>query len=388
MPNSRGAHPSFQNPQWHSQQAQIQPTASRFPNQVSQSHFNGSHRASDFTGSHGSSQGPYDNGMSKSQVEWHSPKVEVAPPVPSFGIQLPAKPLPQGKPTERKSLNQRSKKRRKINQLGLTPHGEVQDDSEDEDIDEEVAFSKLSEPSRVEYNGKTFALGSLAEIKAWISERKKRWPSKTRIAEKAREEDKRRQERKDAVKRLFGGNKEDERRAKGEQQLNPNDRDASETGKLSKSRIRNRRRKINRSSARTREASEDGSKKVSNFVSLSSSADTPKAEDSQTSSDVPDEQSSKVPVPEPPPSSEGGKKGQVCQLWLGNKCKFGAKCKYKHQRTEDDRPKASNQRPHGKVSLRERLLLQQREEDYALALKAIKYLGSQGFFDQTESEKN
>lgn len=78
------------------------------------------------------------------QPHINKPKVQVAPAVPSFGfalpqapdLTLPSKPLAAGETNEKR----RNKKKRKTNQLGLTPKGE-QHESSDEDIDEEAAYA-------------------------------------------------------------------------------------------------------------------------------------------------------------------------------------------------------------------------------------------------------
>jgi hypothetical protein len=69
------------------------------------------------------------------------PKVPVPPAIPSFGFSLPAKPPPVDiapVPTPQKP---NKKKQRKNNILGLTPQGEVHENSDD-DIDEEAVFAQ------------------------------------------------------------------------------------------------------------------------------------------------------------------------------------------------------------------------------------------------------
>jgi hypothetical protein len=60
----------------------------------------------------------------------------VPPAVPSFGLALPDKP-----PTVQNQTKKLRKKKRKHNQLGLTPMNEDHESSEEEDPDEE---SKLA----------------------------------------------------------------------------------------------------------------------------------------------------------------------------------------------------------------------------------------------------
>ncbi|KAJ9646602.1 hypothetical protein H2199_002651 [Coniosporium tulheliwenetii] len=71
----------------------------------------------------------------------------------------------------------KEEKRRKHNQLGLTPKGEEHEDSEDE-IDEEAAFANAGGATPT-------------DLAAWIEERKNRFPTKARIEEKEKEKERR-----------------------------------------------------------------------------------------------------------------------------------------------------------------------------------------------------
>ena len=73
-------------------------------------------------------------------------KVDVAPVVPSFGFALPTVSQ-QPRSSVDAVDNSSKKKKRKFNQLGLTPKSEEHEDSEDGDVDEEAAFQKASEGS-------------------------------------------------------------------------------------------------------------------------------------------------------------------------------------------------------------------------------------------------
>jgi hypothetical protein len=105
--------------------------------------------------------------------------------VPSFGNPLPSKP-PLAADTAAGSKAKR--KRRKHNQLGLTPHANDQESSEDEGAEDEE--SKLAQsvsekaPLEVSYKGQTSKLESASDIAAWIAERKKKFPTQARIEER------------------------------------------------------------------------------------------------------------------------------------------------------------------------------------------------------------
>lgn len=113
-----------------------------------------------------------------------APRVPAPPPVPSFGNPLPLKP-PAPADTTRKP----KKKKRKHNQLGLTPKAEEHESSEEEDdADEESRLAAggaaASAALQVTYRGRTSKLQSSADIAAWIEERKKRFPTQARIEER------------------------------------------------------------------------------------------------------------------------------------------------------------------------------------------------------------
>ena len=70
----------------------------------------------------------------------HPPNTEVAPAVPSFGAQLSASILP---PRSQEQTKRPKKRRRKYNQLGLTPKTEDHESSEEEEdaVDEEAKLA-------------------------------------------------------------------------------------------------------------------------------------------------------------------------------------------------------------------------------------------------------
>ncbi|MCJ1249210.1 hypothetical protein MMC30_006433 [Trapelia coarctata] len=110
----------------------------------------------------------------------------MAPPaVPAFGA--PAVGTPSVAP---EAGQKPKKKKRKHNQLGLTPKSEEHESSEEEDIDEEskLAAMQLSSSNlalQFTYKGQLATLNSPSDIAAWIEERKKRFPTKKRAEEAA-----------------------------------------------------------------------------------------------------------------------------------------------------------------------------------------------------------
>ncbi|KAL8720666.1 MAG: hypothetical protein Q9225_002495 [Loekoesia sp. 1 TL-2023] len=133
----------------------------------------------------------YFNGRGRADAagSFHDPsrKIQVAPAVPSFGNPLPTKP-----PAPQEEAKKIKKKKRRVNQLGLTPKTEDYiSSSAEEDADEElklaatVAGSGTSDQElKFTYKGQTSTLQSSTEIASWIEERKKRFPTAARKAEK------------------------------------------------------------------------------------------------------------------------------------------------------------------------------------------------------------
>ncbi|KAJ5180430.1 hypothetical protein N7492_003640 [Penicillium capsulatum] len=109
-----------------------------------------------------------------------APRCPAPPPVPSFGNPLPSKPPP---PADGLAA-QNPKKKRKFNQLGLTPKTEEHESSDEEDIDEESKLASSTAPLQFTYRGRTATLQSASDIVAWIAERRKKFPTQARVEEK------------------------------------------------------------------------------------------------------------------------------------------------------------------------------------------------------------
>ncbi|EER28616.1 Zinc finger CCCH type domain containing protein [Coccidioides posadasii C735 delta SOWgp] len=202
-------------------------------------------------------------------------------PVPSFGNPLPSKP-----PAAVDATRKPKKKRRKYNQLGLTPKAEEHESSEDEDdVDEETKLAtQITENElKITYRGRTATLQSAAEITAWIEERKQRYPTIARVeerkkelqerklareAKKAEQEEQRRQREADARKRG------ERRKAKTEEQkLDP--ADAAEKAKLKAEKLR---RKLIKEEKRVARAEAAAAKARRAAEALASEADGGTAE--------------------------------------------------------------------------------------------------------------
>lgn len=109
-----------------------------------------------------------------------APRCPAPPPVPSFGNPLPSKPPPPADTLVAQNL----KKKRKFNQLGLTPQTEEHESSDEEEVDEESKLASSTAPLQFTYKGRTATLQSASDIAAWISERRKKFPTQARVEEK------------------------------------------------------------------------------------------------------------------------------------------------------------------------------------------------------------
>ncbi|KAJ5628306.1 hypothetical protein N7490_010534 [Penicillium lividum] len=113
------------------------------------------------------------------------PRTPAPPSVPSFGNPLPCKPPPAADATRKPN-----KRKRTQNMLGLTPKTEEHESSEEEEVaDEESKVASDAGPLQFTYKGRTATLQSPNDIAAWIAERKKRFPTAARIAEKKKAEE-------------------------------------------------------------------------------------------------------------------------------------------------------------------------------------------------------
>ncbi|KAK7549673.1 hypothetical protein IWX50DRAFT_620244 [Phyllosticta citricarpa] len=319
------------------------------------------------------------------------PKIAAPPAVPSFAFQLPtANPEAH---VERVSKNN---KKRKFNQLGLTPRSDVHEDSEGEDVDEEAKFS--SGVLQFEYKGRSSTLKTNADIAAWVAERKKMWPTRARILEKQKAEDELRKAREE--KRRNAEAKDNKSKAK-EAPANKRKRENDDRKNMEKhlAKAEKLRKKLERAEAKLNGAAsitaksqplespgevvadvetetpqlhkaskanlvgydsdddEQTSDAESSVISSDSSdssteTDSESSSDDDSDSDAPpeEESSAKRPVKVAPPARKPARN----QL-----------------------PKQTTKKEAKRLTLRERMVEQEQQQEAELALEAIKFLGDQ-----------
>ncbi|KAL8664806.1 MAG: hypothetical protein Q9168_007838 [Polycauliona sp. 1 TL-2023] len=179
---------------------------------------------------------------------------QVAPAVPSFGNPLPVKPpAPQVE-----SKNSKKKKKRRINQLGLTPKtDEHVSSSEEDDMDEEsklaatVPAASTVQQLQFTYKGQTSTLQNPDDIASWLEERRKRFPTAAKKAEKEERLRKEREEREEKrrAERLL----ERQKRTleKDKQDVQQDKQDAAAKAKLKVEKLRKRLEKEERRIAKS-----------------------------------------------------------------------------------------------------------------------------------------
>ncbi|KUL85610.1 hypothetical protein ZTR_08912 [Talaromyces verruculosus] len=355
------------------------------------------------------------------------PRPTAPPAVPSFGVPLPAKP-PLPAETSRQA---QKKKKRKFNQLGLTPKTEEHESSDEEDdADEESrlasAAGNLAGPLQFTFRGRTSTLNSATDIQSWIEERKRRFPTQARIEEKkrAQEEAKRQKElQREEARRKQQELKEQREQARREAQEKKDvGSDPMDAALKAKAKAEKLRKKLLKEERRLQKAEADAERarlvaeasqqhpltdatsdtkeplaptdtvdENQSIVSESASSD----EDSDD--DVPEEMSSRRQGPErvPPPPREGQPKPRKpCRdFQRRGKCPRGSHCRYSHDPSTEGadkarptvKPGAGAKQP-AKRGLFQMLVEQEIQARDRQVMEAISWLGSQGLLEEPELE--
>lgn len=246
-------------------------------------------------------------------------------------------------------------------------------------------------------------MSSPQDIAAWIAERKRRFPTKARIAEtlavKAKELDQPRRVQADH-RRQRQQPREATRKLKKEHPW-PGPQTRDQKGQKQNMHAvtgvkRGKRRgdyQLGRTDALSRDIS-DGEVETSDETSSDGVSDdectssSGSSEASNSSDEAPAEQSSKVPVPAIEAAkaelSQKIKTNKVCKYMLkSGKCRKGKQCRYRHDVLSDEFWSSMNNdclEAEGptKLSLYERLLAQQRDQEDREILHCIIHLGDRG----------
>lgn len=121
------------------------------------------------------------------------PAPPAAPSVPSFGALI--LPMSGNAPSNQPNGHQTSMTRNQnqkptAKSIGLTPGDKVEAENfsdsaqEDNDVDEEAQCAELGTKLTFEHNGEVMSLNNEADLAVWREERRKKWPTSNRVAEK------------------------------------------------------------------------------------------------------------------------------------------------------------------------------------------------------------
>jgi len=311
--------------------------------------------------------------------------------------------------TSRNAHGSKLKKQRDTNALGLTPASDLpdldlsSDDDEDEDIDEEAVFSRHENLSlTIEHNGTLVKLQTEDDLKAWIEERRRMFPTQRRIAEKRDEVRHRIQERmrieQETQQALSGAQSSTNRDQRPWTKPLPPPaavrRDDKARSGLVVAKINDTEESLQSaqptdpspvSPPTSRDPLAAGVTHSSSSSSDSSSDDDDDDTSSSSDSDSAPEETSARPSSGPaaisPPSPRTAKPKPICRAFRDKgHCKYGDKCFRVHEARPPKKAKTSTDSPHGHKTLYQRLREQEGDEENKLAVQAIKYLGDMGFF--------
>ncbi|KAG9188158.1 hypothetical protein G6011_02081 [Alternaria panax] len=320
-------------------------------------------------------------------------KAAVPPQIPSFGFSLPPPPVVRS-----------DNKKRKVN-LGLSQQPVPDESSDEEDIDEEVAYTEKLKGGgfAFEHNGETISIQTGAEVAAWIKDRRRNFPTEKRANEKAEETARKRAAELDFLRRVSGKPPREDNIDTPNPRTKPREKRQDDKAKKEdgvKHDADNRRqeelaalrKKLHESMVKKQSApnivdlglgyeSETESEAESSVLSDSSVVSSSEEDESESEADdsdeAPETTSSKlapppIRVPPPPraPRKAETKSVGVCTNWKRNgRCPYFSKCRYQHPPKEDEKL----------PGLYERMVEQELVRADQLALDAIKYLGQNGF---------
>ncbi|KAF2085685.1 hypothetical protein K490DRAFT_67565 [Saccharata proteae CBS 121410] len=333
------------------------------------------------------------------------PKVQAAPAVPSFGFSLPTV-KPEVPIAAGASDQAQGTKKRKFNQLGLTPRSEVLVESEEEEVDEEQKFANVGGVLQFEYKGRSSTLKSPEEIAAWIEERKKRFPTKARIEEKAKLDAEKKVARQQMADRVTAEKKAHEKsvsdkRKKQKTQPEANDDDrrrkTMEKHLRKAEKLRKQLQQEEEKAARAARAANPVGQGQSTKAKLLEAGSKPSlglAYDSEDSHDEDDESeddassvvsSSSEDISsdsdetsddsddsDAPPDEETSVKRPIKVAPPARKPREGPQPKPARKERQKDQPQK-------RQTLRDRWVEQEKREEAKQALQAIKFLGESGF---------
>ncbi|CZS89414.1 uncharacterized protein RAG0_00826 [Rhynchosporium agropyri] len=266
--------------------------------------------------------------------------------------------------------NGKKKKKRRTNTLGLTPNGVEHEDSEDEvdDADEEARLVTLLGPDTPQLP---------TNLEEWLAERRSKFPTKARREAAAEEFRQRREQEREARQR----NKSEKtiKKEEGESKLEIQQRKAEKLRRELEKAERKIQESMLGSSKRKRENGDEGDDARGQV----SDEDSDGSSNSGSEDSKPEADSSRQKGPYRISQPSKSQLQRHCKYYsTGGTCGKKGKCRFVHDvevRNQALRDKEANG---GKMTLAQRLILNDTAKDDLTILKSIKYLKEKGLMSE------
>ncbi|KAK4103176.1 hypothetical protein N658DRAFT_422197 [Parathielavia hyrcaniae] len=256
------------------------------------------------------------------------------------GLAAQSPPIKHEKPDAPAPLAGK-KKKRKTNTLGLTPG----DDSDEDDENEEQHLNDM-------YGADAPNPKSMSEIAAWIAERRARFPTKSRI------------EAKKAATKSQNGDAGQSKSSALEQRAE---------------KLRKELEKVESSIKRKREQQDEGDEMRD--VGLSPSSDV-KSDDEK-----PEVMSTRQETGNVPPPPRKADPTKHCKYFsTGGTCGKRGKCRFVHDPAVREAALKARELNGGRMTLEQRLLLNDKEQEDLAIVETLKYLQDKGVISKKPSE--
>lgn len=267
----------------------------------------------------------------------------------------------------------KKKKKRRTNTLGLTPNGVDHEDSEEEvdDVDEEARLVTLLGPD-------TPLLPT--DLGAWLAERKNKYPTKARREAAAEELRKRREQGQQNGKAKRENQEKHIKKEEGETKLERQQRKAEKL----RAELEKAERKIQDSmsgSKRKRDTGDEGD----DDRGQASEEDSGDSSDSDSEDSKPETMSNR-PAPRHMSQPPKAQLQRHCKYFsTGGTCGKKGKCRFVHDQEVRDQALRDKEANGGKMTLAQRLILNDTAKDDLTILKSIKYLKEKGLLSDSHS---
>ncbi|KUJ11109.1 uncharacterized protein LY89DRAFT_739319 [Mollisia scopiformis] len=267
--------------------------------------------------------------------------------------------------------NGKKKKKRRTNTLGLTPNGVDHEDSDDEvdDADEEARLVTLLGPDTPQLP---------TDLDAWLAERRSRYPTKARRDAAAEELRQRREQNRQKRHNDQHGNKVI-KKEDGETKMEKQQRKAEKLRLELEKTERRIQEQMSGGGKRKREDGDEGD----NDRGQVSDAGSDGSSGSESEADQPETVSSRHHVPfhvQQPPKAQ---LQRHCKYFsTGGTCGKKGKCRFVHDQEVRNQALRDKEANGGKMTLAQRLILNDTAKDDLTILKSIKYLKEKGLMSE------